>query len=439
MIMREEKKEQNTMKTENLTFCVRKLLITIVLTLSLCSLTSYAGHFSFVGKADRLSPIYKPGETMIFKVQFFSDGKPVGGKKLKWERTGDDQKTEKGEAVSSESEPLLIKTSIDKPGFVRIIVTLCDDNGKPLKNAKNRDIEFEGGAGTGLDKLESYPEPKDFDAFWMKQKAKLAEVPMKFNLVEVPSKDPNFQVFDVKVDCAGGKPVSGYLTKPKNAAPKSLTAQVGFSGYGVKTATPKMDKKRIIFNINAHGIENGKEPEYYNKLGRGELAGKKCIFNNERNSDPETAYFNGMMLRAMRAIEFIKAQPEWDGENLMTSGGSQGGFQALVAAGLDSDVTRCHASKPWCCDLGGVNLGRIKGVFRPGYTDALGYYDPANHAKRIKGEVTLYCGLGDYVCPPSGITVLYNNIKAPKEIKYVQGSTHGYEPPRTKKFILSDK
>ena len=59
----------------------------------------------------------------------------------------------------------------------------------------------------------------------------------------------------------------------------------------------------------------------------------------------------------------------------------------------------------------------------------LGYYDPVNQAKRIKCETTITAGLGDYTCPPSGITVLYNNIGAKKSIVYSQGTTHMFDMP----------
>jgi len=413
-----------------------KRLTIITLAAALCGAMAFAGELSFRGETDKSPVTYKPGEKMIFRVQLLDDSKPLAGKKLKWTRRGDDQKTDKGEAVSSATQPLIIETSIDMPGFVHITVNVFNDNGKAAKDAKNKDIKFDGGAGVELAKLASLPEPGDFDAFWAKQKEKLAKVPLKSSLTEIPSGNPKFLVYDVKVDCVGGKPVSGYFAKPKDAAAKSLPAQVNFRGYGVGSAMLYTQAGKLIFSFNTHSIENGKDEAYYKKLGEGELSG--YAFNKEQNSNPETAYFNGMILRVLRALEFIKAQPEWDGKNLIMQGGSQGGFMALVAAGLDADVTRCAAVKPWCCDLGGVTLGRLRG-WRPDYTAALDYYDPVNHAKRIKGETVIFSGLGDYACPPSGLTVLYNNIKAPKQIEYTQGVTHGYAPPNPQKFILSNK
>ncbi len=38
-------------------------------------------------------------------------------------------------------------------------------------------------------------------------------------------------------------------------------------------------------------------------------------------------------------------------------------------------------------------------------------------------------GLGDYICPPSGVAILWNNIPGNKKITWVQGSTHGFVAP----------
>lgn len=395
----------------------------------------FAGELSIDGTTDKQQALYKAGEKITFSLTVLEDGKPAAGKKLKWTRSGDDGKTTNGDAVSSGTMPLTIATSMDTPGFVRIEVEALDDQNKPILGAQNRPVRFDGGAGVEIEKLKSIPEPADFDAFWTKQKARLAAVPMKFTKVEVPSPDPRFTVFDVKVDCAGGKPVSGYLAIPKDATPKSLPAVVSFAGYGVSSAKASPRYQTISFAINAHGIENGKEVDYYQALLNGEL--KRYGLDSEDYKKPENAYMNGMMLRVMRALEFVKAQPEWNGKELTASGGSQGGFQSIAAAALDKDVTKCTASAPWFSDLGGVTVGRLCSHLRPDWVEGIGYYDAVNMAKRVRCETTLSLGLGDYTCPPSGICVLYNNIRAPKKLTFTQGATHSYTPPNPRQFTLS--
>jgi cephalosporin-C deacetylase len=254
---------------------------------------------------------------------------------------------------------------------------------------------------------------------------------------QVSSGNSNVLLFDVKVDCAGKMPVSGYFAKPVNALPKSLPARLSFSGYGVYSASQPTNSalNSLAMNINAHGILNGQPQEYYQNLAQTTL--KSYAWSETENNDPETAYFNGMFLRIIRALQFLKSQPEWDGKTLIVSGGSQGGLQCLAAAALDSDVTLCEPSIPWCCDINGRSKGRLPSTFIMKWTDALGYFDAANHAKRIKCKTNIYAGLGDYTCPPSTIAVLYNNITAPKRLEFQQGRTHGYTMPNGVRYTIS--
>ena len=114
------------------------------------------------------------------------------------------------------TQPLVIETSCDQPGFVNIEVRVLGEDGKRLKDAKNAEVMGSFGAGVDPDKLEGVAEPADFDAFWDKQRAKLKAVPVRATLVPVEG-NAKFDIFDVKIDCPGGKPVSGYLAKPKGA------------------------------------------------------------------------------------------------------------------------------------------------------------------------------------------------------------------------------
>eukprot|EP01052_Picozoa_sp_SAG31_P007667 SAG31_NODE_369_length_16731_cov_36.453283_4_plen_153_part_00 len=80
-----------------------------------------------------------------------------------------------------------------------------------------------------------------------------------------------------------------------------------------------------------HGIANGQPAEYYETLASGELAN----YQLRNRGDREGCYFLGMMLRLLRGIDVLTAQPQWDGRTVAVFGVSQGGFQAIAAAGLD--------------------------------------------------------------------------------------------------------
>jgi cephalosporin-C deacetylase-like acetyl esterase len=408
-------------------------------------LTSVAQDYSIFGNHNKPSPVYEPGEEMIFMINLLDSGKPVEGKKLKWTRTGDDGVVKEGEGISTK-EGYEIATVANSPGFVRIYVTAWDENGEQLKSAqpdkkgKRTPVFFDGGACVKPDMLQSVEEPDDFDAYWAKQKELLTAVPLAIlKMEEVPGND-QVVAYDVKIACPGKMPVSGYLTMPRNTPKKSLPAVIAFRGYGVSGADKDLaaGRSNIYFQINAHGIENGKPGEYYDALRTTLL--KDYAFSKKENQNPDTTYFHDMFLRIMRALEFVKSLPEWNGKQLTASGGSQGGLQSLVAAGLDKDVTDCYAWSPWCCDFGRTKLGRLIGSWYIDYTPALRYYDPVNHVRRANPNCNLFiiANLGDYICPPSGVWIAYNNFPGPKKMEIRQGCEHGYTMKDYPSFSIED-
>ncbi|MGI6401247.1 MAG: acetylxylan esterase [Thermoguttaceae bacterium] len=416
---------------------MKKLVGLLFIVLSLTVSSVLAGNITFSGKTDKNPLEYQPGEEMVFTVQCLDDGQPVDGVNLSWKRTGDDGKTESGSAVSSASEPLTIKTSIDIPGFVRIQVFPCDAKGKIIGGEHDEPCQFNGGAAALVDQIKGYPEPEDFDAFWDRQKEILARVPVRAWLKPLESSEPGVVGYEVMVDNSSLTPVSGYLFMPKNAKEKSLPAEVYYQGYCVLPTSKTFDKgkDRIYLTINCHGFLNDQVEEYYDTMRQTFL--RNYGFSEEQNNNPDSCYWCGMMMRGLRALQYVKTLPEWDGVNLITSGVSQGGMQCLTIAGLDPDVTEVHAVIPWFCDVSGAEKnGRIDSWFMPRWVDGLGYFDTTNHAKRIRGKVEIYAGLGDYVSPPSGVAVLYNSIKSEVKLQFRQGRTHEFEMPDSELFSL---
>lgn len=116
---------------------------------------------------------YAPGEKMTFELRLTDAANlPEDVWFIKWTRTGDDGKREEGKAPASAAKPLVLATSLDKPGFVRIYAELVDKNGKVYRKdaAKYKNetgpIFFDGGAGVQPEKFQGLPEPADSDAFW---------------------------------------------------------------------------------------------------------------------------------------------------------------------------------------------------------------------------------------------------------------------------------
>lgn len=115
-----------------------------------------------------------------------------------------------------------VVTKGTKPGFIRLSVKAADADGSALKNGSRAVTVTSGAAVEPPADCRSPPEPKDFDAFWERQKERVRAVPMKeLERVPVDCRAKGVVCYDVKVSAPGGKPMSGYLCMPENAKPKS--------------------------------------------------------------------------------------------------------------------------------------------------------------------------------------------------------------------------
>lgn len=395
------------------------------------------------GTTDKPALSYKTGEEIVFslKIEGLKGAVPEGCT-VRWERTGDDGVRTEGTAEVPVAEPLVVKTLLAKPGFVRLVARVVGADGADAVSGIPKawdavaPIAFEGGAGVEPEKLMSVPEPDDFDGFWNRRKAQLGQVPVVAERAECVSTNPAVKVYAVSVKCAGPRPVTGFLTVPADASTeKRYPAHLTFEGYGERIPVPPKNGPggEIRFLVNAFGYELlGKDKAYYEGIFKAlRVGGKNYAQSAAEHVDPENCHFARMAWRVMRALDFLAKMPEWDGKSLRVSGGSQAGMQSLWAAALDPRVTRADIAFPWCCDLGGsAKFGRNPKKWGVEWTDAMGYYDPVNLAKRISCPVSISrAGLGDYTCPPSGIAVLWNNLRCEKSITWMQESTHEYVPP----------
>jgi cephalosporin-C deacetylase-like acetyl esterase len=146
----------------------------------------------------------------------------------------------------------------------------------------------------------------------------------------------------------------------------------------------------------------------------------------------------------MRAIEYMTQQPEWDGKRILVIGESQGGGQAVAAAGLDSRVSAIVLNVPAMQDLGGARAGRRSGWPQPienhqnltsAQLDAtLPYFDGAQLIRHSKAEIYCEIGLIDTTCPPSAVWASLNGAKGKKTVKCVPFRTHAWPSGRLRPY-----
>ena len=370
---------------------------------------------------DRPEAIYKLGEEVQFRVQVKQGSKPVTQGKVSY--TLDDEGPNRVAAGSIKlgEGPTVIAGKLSKPGFLRCRVSVQLPGEKP--------VQALAAAAVSPEKIEpSLPVPDDFDQFWAAQKAELAKVPMKPVLTPVDSPAADIECFDVQIPCAGGAPVSGYFARPKDARPGSLPALLSVHGAGVRTsilgtAVSGAGNGFLAMDINAHGIPNGKPAEYYSDLAKGALAD----YRHRGRESRDTCYFRGMYLRLVRAIDFLTAQPQWNGKVLVVTGHSQGGGQSLVAAGIDDRVTFIAAGVPAMCDHTGVAAGRVNGWPKivpngpdgrpdPKVLQAARYFDAVNFATRTKADAIMSTGFVDGTCPATTNYAAYNQLTGAKQM-----------------------
>ncbi len=426
------------------------LLLTAALTLTAGEIR--AKEFEFRLKTDKKDAVYRTGETVRFSGNVYFNGKvPVGVSVLcRVYLDGLPQPKETMKFMLS-SKDFEIPIRLSRPGWARLQVDVLNKEGKILQvlDARNRSIPARSGIGALADPEKitpGSPEPADFDAFWAAKRKELDQVPVNPVRTEVKldPKDAGLVCYDVKLDCTGGLPVRGYLCMPRNARAASCPAIVCFHGAGFGSANKRTDWARsgvMVLDVNAHGLPNGMDGRFY-QVQKNAPAYQGYLSRGLQ--DRNRIYFTGMFLRVMRALDYVKSLPEWDGKTLITHGSSQGGGQSLAAAALDPQVSCCIACVPALCDHGAPLAGRAPGWPRflktdkngkllPGQEQALretAYVDCAFLAKRIKGECFISAGLIDDVCVPSSVLAACNNISGRKNISIMPETGHQYRNPR---------
>jgi cephalosporin-C deacetylase-like acetyl esterase len=281
--------------------------------------------------------------------------------------------------------------------------------------------------------------PKDFEKFWKEEKKQLRALAFEINSTPLTEIAKGYSVFNMEINCTGPKPVRGYYAKPENARPGSLPIVLfvhaaGVSGNWCRSEPgnalryAQMEKGAICFDLNAHGMLVGQPEAYYKDLEKNEL-------NNYSQTGLEnraTVYFHGMYLRLMRTLDYLTQQPEWDGKRILVIGESQGGGQALAAAGLDPRVTAVVASVPAMCDWGRTINGSKGGWPNPFGTKndqskmlaAVPYFDAAHLLKGSKATIVTEIGLIDFTCSSESVYAAINEAGGQKIIYPVPFRAH---------------
>lgn len=372
---------------------------------------------------------YATGERADFTVRVLQNGLPISNCEITYEIGPEQMPAEKtGTLTLKDGTGKIEGMPSDKAGFIRCTVS-TEWEGKTYRAW--------GTAGYAPEKIKPVVQmPDDFDAFWDKAKEDLAAIPIDAKMTLVPEYCTgeidvyHVSLQNISTSWRGNSRFYGMLSVPK--APGKYPAILSVPGAGVRPyyRDDRAANGVIVFKVGIHGVPVNMDTEVYNDLGRGALSN----YQINKLDDLDQYYYKRVYMGCVRAIDFIYSLPQFDGNNLAVTGGSQGGALSIITAGLDDRIKYLAAFYPALSDVTGYLEDRAGGwphMFRnydqaaqPNWLEVAPYYDVVNFAKKLSMPGWYSWGYNDNVCPPTSMYAAYNSISAKKELHIFQETAH---------------
>ncbi|MFP5040869.1 acetylxylan esterase [Parasediminibacterium sp. JCM 36343] len=376
---------------------------------------------------------YNLGEKATFSVTVIKNGNPLPNTRIAYEIGPEKQPPTKIDSATLANGKMDIEGGTLKvPGFLRCTVTAYVDG-----------FKYSNLATAGYNPEDIKPTvtmPTDFDSFWDVAKKSLAKVPIDAKMRLLPERcTGNVNVYEVSLGNINNTRFYGILCVPKKEG--KYPALFIPPGAGVRAYYGEVglaEKGVITFQVGIHGIPVTLDDGVYSNLGVGALKGYAWYGLDDKNN----YYYKRVYLGCVRSIDFLTSLPQYDGQNIGVTGGSQGGALTIVTAALDSRVKVLAAHYPALADLTGFLHGRAGGwplFFYYKYdkmnnekdkVETIGYYDVVNFAKSLKVEGLYTWGYNDDIVPPTSMYAAYNSIIAPKQL-ILNLETGHYDIPET--------
>ena len=386
---------------------------------------------------DHADWIYKLNEKVKFSITVIKNGNPLQNVHIAYEIGPEKMPNTKADSLTLKDGKLKLDGgTLKMPGFLRCIVT-ADVDGFKYRNL----------ATAGFNPSEIKPTvtlPNDFDKYWNNAKAELAKVPIDARMRLLPERcTGNVNVYEVNLGNINNSRLYGIVCIPKKEGKYPAIMEPPGAGVRAYYGDVALAERGVItFTIGIHGIPVTMPDEVYKNLADGALKGYPGFFLDDKNN----YYYKRVYLGCVRANDFLVSLPQYDGENLGVTGGSQGGALTIVTAALDNRVKKIAAYYPALADLTGYlnnRAGGWPGFFYYKYSpmtnakdkvETIGYYDVVNFARQLKVEGSYAWGYNDEVVPPTSMYSAYNSITAPKTLILNLETGHFVYPETTIKM-----
>ena len=392
---------------------------------------AFAGDFAVRKlKLNRPDGIYRKGEEIVVTGTLLKAKRPAPEYKLRVTTRWDSIKVVDTREFPCDGKPFEVTFKSDRPGWVYFTFQVIDADGKvvdmpaaeKVQGAKPK-LVAEIGAMISPEEIRTADEcPADLEEFWKNERAKLDQVPMNPRLEKIDSGRPGVELYTVKLDAGVSRPVTGYLAVPVGAKEKSLPIYLtfldGVAGDAYRSKALNMAEEGTVALIATwHGFDVNRDKAYYQENCK--RIDRNRWESAERGRDE--FYFREVFVRALRAADYLKTRPEWNGKDFLVGGGSLAGAQAAATAALDPQVTLAFIHTPsnngYNADLAGRKRGypyhwQPDSWIKPEMRKNNPYCDIAHLAKFIKCECYFCTGFADEVCTPSNVYSAYNNVPA---------------------------
>jgi cephalosporin-C deacetylase-like acetyl esterase len=394
---------------------------------------SNTGMIKVIIAPDHKDWTYKLNEQAKFTVEVLKYGNLVDNVTIDYEAGPEALPEVKKEGMVLKNGKTEFNGTMKVPGFYRVRVWAIVDGRR-----------YEGLATAGFEPEKIQPtvkEPSDFDAFWNNAIAEARKVSLDPRITLMPERctsEANVYQISFQNEQPGSR-IYGILAVPKKAGKYPALLRVPGAGIRPYTGDARTAARGVItLEIGIHGIPVNLDQQVYNDLSSGALSNYWSIRTNDKN----THFYKRVYLGCVKAIDFIYTLPEFDGNNVEVTGGSQGGALTIITAGLDKRVRKIAAFYPALCDHTGYLNKRAGGwphYFKnreplPGEVETLAYYDVVNFARRVNVPGIYSWGFNDLTCPPTSMYSAYNVIKAPKELFLFLETGHWTFPEQNELF-----
>jgi cephalosporin-C deacetylase len=287
-----------------------------------------------------------------------------------------------------------------------------------------------------LEELKLYhgknPCPADFDRYWDAALVEMRSVDPKVELIPSDFSTSFADCFDLYFTGVRGARIHAKYLKPKKIS-KPCPAVLEFHGYCGNsgpwyTKLGYVGAGFVVAALDCRGQGGLSEDT-------GGVKGNTQHGHIIRGLEdkPENLMFRQIYLDTAQLASIVMGMDGVDKTRVVAKGGSQGGGLTLASAALEPRIKKLAPMFPFLCDYKRVweldletgayiEMREYFRTFDPLHQKEdeiftrLGYIDIQHLARRVKGDVLMFVGLRDDICPPSSQFAVYNKIKAKKQM-----------------------